>query len=74
MKTLINKTDASNLKKVAGFDSVSRKGKYKVEVHAYDLTTKEVETLLNSNGFNLDDSLSGLLGNNDLLIHVASKI
>ncbi len=74
MNTLITKEDASNLKKVTGFDSVCRKGKYKVEVHAYDFTTDQVETILNNNGFKLVESLSGQLGNNDLLIHVSTKI
>tara|TARA_E500000318_G_scaffold79852_1_gene74881 strand:+ start:234 stop:458 length:225 start_codon:yes stop_codon:yes gene_type:complete len=74
MNTLITKEDASNLKKLTGFDSVIRKGKSKVEVHAYDFTTDNVQSLLNKNGFKLVESISGKLGNNDLLIHIATKI
>ena len=75
MKTLevITKEDAALLKSTHGFDGVQRAGKYKVNVQAFKLSTKEVEKLLNDSGYSLIKSVSGQYGDNDLLMHVASK-
>ena len=76
MKTtreVITKDEAAILKRKTGFDGVQRSGKYKVNVQAFDFTTEQVEKLLNENGYNLIKIVSGQFGNNDLLMHVASK-
>ena len=76
MKTtreVITKDEAAILKRKTGFDGVQRSGKYKVNVQAFAFTTEQVEKLLNENGYDLIKIVSGQFGNNDLLMHVASK-
>jgi hypothetical protein len=72
-REVITKEDAAILKRKTGFDGVQRSGKYKVNVQAFDHATEQVEKLLNENGYNLIKTVSGQFGNNDLLMHVASK-
>ena len=75
MKTreVITKDEAAILKRKTGFDGVQRSGKYKVNVQAFDFTNEQVEKLLNENGYDLIKIVSGQFGDNDLLMHVASK-
>jgi len=75
MKTreVITKEDAAILKRKTGFDGVQRSGKYKVNVQGFAYSTEQVEKLLNENGYNLIKTVSGQFGDNDLLMHVASK-
>ena len=72
-REVITKEEAAILKRKTGFDGVQRSGKYKVNVQAFDHATEQVEKLLNENGYNLIKTVSGQFGNNDLLMHVASK-